>query len=91
MKSGVPKLELHRQDARNRLGRLRQTLEELAKMQEELRIIEAQAAQRDRAFRQALTQPSADEGQRARHSSCSRGMTHRARTRLAKQRKDFEI
>lgn len=55
------KPELDRQDARDRLRRLRQSLEEFAKMQEELRVIEAKAAQRNRAHRRMLSQPGADE------------------------------
>jgi len=46
---GILKPEQDRQDARDHLRRLRRSLEELAKMQEELRVIEAKAAQRNRA------------------------------------------
>jgi hypothetical protein len=63
---GILKPELDRRDASDRLRRLRQSLEELAKMQEELRVIEAKAAQRNRAHRRMLSQPGPDDHQRAR-------------------------
>ena len=64
MNSGSRKLKLDRQDQRNRLGRLKQIVEQLAKAQEEPRVIEAHTTQRNRAHRRALTQPSSGDNQR---------------------------